>query len=1794
MNRSNSRTCLLNAGPNRAPINFVTVVTLSAALAGAASAAAGPRQDGAVQPPATPPTGAAAVATASGKTTAVVVDVLGKVGIKSAPGQPFKAAEKGMTLNEGAEIKTVLNSAIIIRIGTAQLLTIDKMTTVALRQAINDAGTERTLLDLPYGRVKFDITSTAVANDVRIQAPDATLAVKGTQGLMDATPGFATMASGGDMNTGQFNVTYSTGVTGVVTSNQTTTLDAPSPADQGVDTTGVDTGPAQSRDGDESQVVQRAPGGGDSGNLALGGQATPPPPPPNQASAQFFLNGLSGSTGITLVRINDNNSRAVLRSGPGFSSSVDPNVNGLALSYGQQGNAPQVLALSSLAVGGWRLSSLLLGDPMSSFVTLAMDNSPAAPSLLGLGTIGPRVFAGGDGGGQIFSGYGIYEILVGSNSTQRRMDLPFIEVGDDIAGVTSRGSLLLFGVPDSTLGAPTPGFLSGTLFEVDPRTNSVLSVVAQLNVGPTTVFADGLAPADIAGASVVGISTVGGSYIVALSDGSGTNMFALVNPSASGTATNPTIIRVSASMANVLGGLASETPNAPPAPRSFGAPTSQIDSFLSPLFAQMSYTPQAAGNPFFRQLITGEIVRTAEDPSGCASIITPAMLAAFLGAHTNQNGGVGQAVADFRASLTLGHPCRGPGQTGFLPDTVFTTVGSTDLGGYSLGETFSLVRSGLDSSGLSRGNGLGFLTQATGQRTLLRLEASPIAADQTQFTLRSLLFGQAAAPFATLLSFVAPGQLTGIDTIGQQVYTLAENVNIEFPLPSILEVGLSGGGSLTRRMCIPADMEGVTDFAGSNSRGSLFVVAEANPTGSNALPQIFEVDPRSNYFKSAFGLNIGTSTVLGPGVDPDVFTQNNVVQTGMAYVGGMLVMTVLDTTTGFDYFIQINPARPGTLSQPTVTRISRTNFNVSGLASGEAVSPPSPISLSPQNGAIDPFIEPLFALAGYSTQAAASNAFRTLVAREIDRTSIAPGTCFGSLSLSTVGSFLNGRINQSAGIGTAINDLRISLPGGHPCLGPGTMFFGGESLYLSGSNLRRYNESTNVDSLVATAIPGVSTLPDVGLAVDAFGRASNPLLLQLSSSGSMPNNWTLSQLSLNNPSAGFSTTFSSQSPVRLSGLASLGGEYFASGLPAVMGNFDPYQIVSLNASGVVFNGGFDVASAQPAALTGAPERGSIFGVADFNFGPPPVGGLGSLGQVFEYDPRALNLLGTDAFVTGPSTIITGGINPDNITGIVGASYVGNRIIFSVTLSGGGRAFVTFNPNAAGTANDPTVVRIAATAFLPRELAGESSATPPQPQFANGPTVFADSRVGFQINNISYQPGAAGAAANMLRRMVLGSAQNPAVCQTDGVFSSINSIVLSHANQSQGVAQSMFDFRQGLGFNHPCQITQNRISFFEYDESSGNLIRRNIQGGSDGVERVGITGFTPVSASGGMGMVVHAGLAAIRTATEQTLYRIESIDTGTGFSNSLLSFDLQQLPPFNAAVTVLDMVAGPELKGLASVGNDLFVSGAVGEAGRTGISFLNRTTGALTLAIDTPFLGGLFNTCGIGSSNERGTLFVPSQAPVDGGLPRFSILEFDPRNNLLVDAFTIDNGRLTLSVGTQNNASGFIDFAQIERVDSIAYNQGALTVAATAAGVSGPIVFTINQGGDNSPGNPSVIRVDPLPARRFGFAGQLPIQPPAPQSLANPNFPGGIDMRGMSALFADLAYTTQAFNTGVPSGFARSAVLAAARDSAGCISSTELANIGPFVGSNVNLRAGIGRSVTQFRQSLPLNHPCTPP
>ncbi|HBS29655.1 MAG TPA: hypothetical protein DEB06_09455, partial [Phycisphaerales bacterium] len=240
----------------------------------------------------TAPEGApVAASTPAAPNTAVISAITGKVRVRDSEQGEWRVARVGEELKQGAWIQTGLRSAAQIRI-KGQTITIDRLGTASLDVLMNEGGVDRTTVGLDVGRVVFDVQSTEFANDVQVRAPDATLAVKGTTGAIDVTPGQPTRAYGLQNNTGRIQVTYADGTEVAFEDDSQTDAENPDPASQSNRQTETDTGEPLARDVDENSLVDRQPGESQviRGNLGTeGGQTSfvtddddenPPPPPP--------------------------------------------------------------------------------------------------------------------------------------------------------------------------------------------------------------------------------------------------------------------------------------------------------------------------------------------------------------------------------------------------------------------------------------------------------------------------------------------------------------------------------------------------------------------------------------------------------------------------------------------------------------------------------------------------------------------------------------------------------------------------------------------------------------------------------------------------------------------------------------------------------------------------------------------------------------------------------------------------------------------------------------------------------------------------------------------------------------------------------------------------------------------------------------------------------------------------------------------------------------------------------------------------------------------------------------------------------------------------------------------------------------------------------------------------------------------------------------------------------------------------------------------------------------------------
>lgn len=1781
-----------------------------------------------------------ATGTANQQVPVIVLEVQGKVGLKRTPEEKWIKAEKGLMVTEGAQVQTSMNSAIEIQVGAGQRFTIGGGSTVTIKQAVASAGKETTKLALPVGQVKFEVTSAGVANDVQIQAPDATLAVKGTKGGMEVRPGFPTLAFGGDMNTGRIEVQHQGGVVATIDGEEATTSDAPNPAEAAVQTTQLDVGPVQARDGDESQVVARSTGGGESTQTSLGtgGVVLPPPPPATTPDdAGFFYVTTGGPRSGSLVR-NLGTTDAVIRSGDAFAGSFGSSGGGfgLAIRNNVQTGERTLLRLESMFGGGtasgFRVLSLDLTRSGSVF-TETISRS-GAPFLFGLGTIGTQVYASGrPSAGSSGLDHGVYEIL-SAGETVQRMTLPFSgTVGLDLAGSNTRGSLFLFGNlgADVRGGSGVDSFYGGSVFEVDPRNNYVVRTITTETVGATTVFdPPTLNSGALSSAQVLGMAFVDGKVVMhVFAPNVNGRLFVTIDPNAAGTPQDPTIIRV-ALTPDRTDGLASERFTGAPSPRSLSNPAGGIDAFVRTQFGEMAYGSQAVSSPFFRQMIARELAATAVDLENCTDSVEFSSFlssagAAILGAHVNRVAGVGRSIFDFRANLPFGHPCLGPGQQGLFPDLLFLAENGDLIGQNAVTGAQMTLRSidplSVGYAGLSFSSAiLADASAGTRQALFLSTDGGILLGPGGQGSLATTLFSldlnnPNSTPVSIFSAFQGSGDFffgSGLATIGTRIFAMATEEDTQQGQVStkIIEILPGGQGSAVLRMFLPLDGTSVDNLAGSNARGSTFVVGDPDLGSGESLSDlssVFELDPRNNYISFANRLNVGSGTTINGGIDPQVLVQHEIDIVASAFINGRLFLTVFDSTLSTSYDLVVNPFAAGTSNNPTVLSLSPAGTPVRrGLGSESLTLPPASVSLAGAPANIDTFIDALFAQAAFSGFVATSDSFARLVTTAIARSSVDPVSCAGTLEPSALTGFLANMANRRAGVGGAVFDYRASLDFGHPCLGPGQLGTAPPLYYVDsiGDALRGrsiFDGSDGVDALLRSPV-GASggSFDGEGLAVLANVNSPGDLsLLRLESSGTTGiSSWTLRSLTLTGTSGGFSTIGSNGASDRfLFGLGTVEGGIYANAKDLNNPSSGLFQVVE-------FTGGSSLATrvelplgSLQQGLGGSNERGTLFTLGDAALPPPPRGpvgptapGLEGLGQVLEVDPRNNYLVGAYGVNVGANTVISGGIDHTTVTRVTGMAWVGNRLVLTVETDTGGTAFVVYNPSASGTSQDPTVVRITQTTPRPGELASERRVPSPQPAFLPPPSSEVDTRTGGRFAEMAYSGQAAATVVNMVKRHTLDVAQDRGNCATSDEFNGtyFDQFVFLHVNEFGGVGSALGDARNGLAFNHPCQLPGSLIGYLFVDESAGTVVRETLAGGRTTV--VSNPGFfdpiNPLATSG----VVAGGVTLMRSPFSSVLVRLESATDGNGnYFNTLRTLDLGAGAGAQFQVDpVVASLPGPLLTGVASLASDLFVAGRLGPAGRFGIGGLDPSTGLISTLIDTPLLGTSLETCAIGASHERNTVFVPATAA------GFSIVEFDPRNNVMVDAFSSGAGQLAVTGGT-NNTAGLTDFTQVTQVTAIAYNQGLITVSGRTS--SGPVQFTINTFGDNSAQGPIVPRITPVSGTgQFGFGSQLGITPqPRNDNITNPALPpGGLDMRGLTMEFAAMAYTQRAFDSGVPTAMIRAAIAGAARDIDGCINSSELnGNLPSVVQSNIGFRSGVGRSVTTFRAGLPPGHPCQP-
>lgn len=118
-----------------------------------------------------------------------VTAVEGIVQVRTGSDQPWQRAIVGMELNQDAEFRTAPRSAVQFKIPPDQTITLDRLGTVKVLEAIDDNGKLKTKLGMKYGRTRYDIESAGQEHEASIASPSSTLAIRGTKvSLYDQRP----------------------------------------------------------------------------------------------------------------------------------------------------------------------------------------------------------------------------------------------------------------------------------------------------------------------------------------------------------------------------------------------------------------------------------------------------------------------------------------------------------------------------------------------------------------------------------------------------------------------------------------------------------------------------------------------------------------------------------------------------------------------------------------------------------------------------------------------------------------------------------------------------------------------------------------------------------------------------------------------------------------------------------------------------------------------------------------------------------------------------------------------------------------------------------------------------------------------------------------------------------------------------------------------------------------------------------------------------------------------------------------------------------------------------------------------------------------------------------------------------------------------------------------------------------------------------------------------------------------------------------------------------------------------
>lgn len=620
---------------------------------------------------------------------AVVYAVQGKVDIKTTPEGAFAPAQQGQAVPPGATIRTGPKSAVQLLVADSQLLTIDRISTVTLEQAIRSGDVNRTSVEMPYGRVLFNVTSTQFANDVQIKAPDATLAVRGTVGGIEFNGGRPTIAFGDASNRGRIEVAYATGAKTVISDSSRSTSSNPDPAMHKLASAFVEGGDSGARDEGEASVLSRTPGWGllgpavlvGGGNVLTDGLRSIAGSIPQS----WFVQAELGSGVLERREIDSGRSQAVGMlplalpiAGLAVVGDVQRGFSVLLLEGGLRGLSPidpdrAYNELWTLDIGDGTGRGNSAEDQFTlvdKFVNVD-PGQPAlrAPILTGLAAVNGALFSISASPGIELAQTELVRLHPGTSQVEPAMNFSGNFASLMLAGAPARGSMYVVGREGGTdhVGGV---FARMAVLEFDARNNYIVdsfsAAAGDFNVRSGTAINPSVNLADLQADSLTieGAAVVRGKLQIAVRafDGqrqSETRLQVGLDPDTNFNDKRPFLSTVTP--ANTLGmsGIASAPPRGRgSSPTTLSNPDGPIDTTsINALFAQMAYSRDSLRSGVLQRMVASEIINTSLDPSGCATSSLVSMIPDTMLQHADQTKGIGRTVATLRSGISPDHPC---------------------------------------------------------------------------------------------------------------------------------------------------------------------------------------------------------------------------------------------------------------------------------------------------------------------------------------------------------------------------------------------------------------------------------------------------------------------------------------------------------------------------------------------------------------------------------------------------------------------------------------------------------------------------------------------------------------------------------------------------------------------------------------------------------------------------------------------------------------------------------------------------------------------------------------------------------------------------------------------------------------------------------------------------------------------------------------------------------------------------------------------------------------------------------